>query len=201
MPTTVVLIHGLARTPVSLWRMEHFLSEAGFATKTVWYNSRNGGLADIAARLEEDMPKEGRVHMVGHSLGGLLALRLMAGLPPERRGRVVQLGSPNLGSPLAKIAEPLGPLLGPILKDLEDGPQEISNLDVAAIAGTAGPTGLGEYSGIHGPNDGVVTVKSAIAASPRGNHATLPVLHSFMMMDKRVIDQTLTFLHAAETAR
>lgn len=201
-PTSVLLIHGLARSPVTLWPMNRALAREGFEPVPFWYRSHVGRLTDIADRLADDIPAEGRVHAVGHSLGGLIALNLMARIPAERRGRIVQLGSPNLGSPLASLAQPLKPILGPILTDLEDGPGTPkgtkASFDIAAIAGTAGPTGLGQYSGIHGPNDGVVTTRSALAAAHRGQRTTLPVLHSFMMLDSRVIRKTLSYIQAAE---
>ncbi|MEO0912151.1 MAG: hypothetical protein AAFY59_04065 [Pseudomonadota bacterium] len=200
MQASVLLIHGLARSPISLWPMDRALTQAGFSTIPLWYKSHKGGLREIAERLAVDLPAEGIVHAVGHSLGGLLALDLMARLPEARRGRIVQLGSPNLGSPLAARAHLLKPLFGPILADLEDGPGRTRGLDICAIAGTAGPVGLGQYSGIHGPNDGVVTVKSALAAAPRNQRTTLPVLHSFMMLDGRVIRRTERYLKAASHA-
>ncbi|QHQ35702.1 esterase/lipase family protein [Algicella marina] len=200
MPATVLLLHGMARTPISLWPMERALAAEGFATSSIWYRSNVGRLAEIEARLVEDIPETGRVHMVGHSLGGLLALHLMSRVEPSRRGRIVQLGSPNLGSPLASKFNALELLLGPILRDLERGSTPDTRLDVAAIAGTAGPSALNAVSGLSGPNDGIVTVRSAFAAAPPSRRSTYPVLHSFMMMDGRVIRRTCRYLTEAETA-
>lgn len=197
MARSVLLIHGLGRSPLSLWMIQRALVEAGFTPIPLWYRSHVGRLENIADRLEGDIPAEGRIHAIGHSLGGLVARVLIGRLPEERRGRIVQLGSPNLGSPLAIHAQALHPLLGPILRDLEKGPGAASGLDIAAIAGTAAPAALGQVTGIKGPNDGVVSVESAHAAAPKALRRSYPVLHSFMMMDRRVISAAVNFLEEA----
>lgn len=193
---TVVLLHGLGRTPVSFWRMHLALRAEGFHSLPIGYPTRrHGPPGALAAILKEKLPRRGRLHFVGHSLGGLLALHLVQALPPSRRGRVVQLGSPNLGSEMARRVRPLGPLFGPVLEALEphDAPM-VAPAEVLCIAGDAAPEALGAVTGLKGPNDGVVTVESAQAAALPENRLTLPVMHTLMMMDRRVIDATIDFL-------
>ncbi len=195
MGETVVLIHGLGRTRRSFWRMEQHLRRAGFETMTLSYPFRPGNIAQLAARLGPQLPQDRPVHIVGHSLGGILALLIMRARPPGLRGRIVQLGSPNLGSSVAKRLKPVRAVFGSVLKELEPGhlgPGE--GLDVAAIAGTGGPRMLDPLTGHEGPNDMIVSVESAHAAAPPEHRITFPVVHTLIMMDKRVITATTAFL-------
>lgn len=175
--------------------MRRALADAGFRTTAPYYGMPHIGLAELVRRCETYLPPQGPLHIVGHSLGGLISVRLMATLPRQRRGRVVQLGSPNLGSDVARRAEILKPVIGPILDDL--APQDLTvpvELEVGAIAGSAAPHLLGQVTGLGGPNDGLVTVRSAWAAAGPENRIAFPVLHSFMMLDRRVIHATVKFL-------
>ena len=71
---------------------------AGFDVATHPYDWRRGldelG-AELAARLAA-VP--GPVHLVGHSMGGLVARMALARLPPHKVRRLILLGTPNRGS-------------------------------------------------------------------------------------------------------
>ncbi|WP_157966439.1 alpha/beta fold hydrolase [Oceanibium sediminis] len=192
----MILLHGLGRTPVSFWRMHLALRRDGFHSLPIGYPTRRRGPPhQLASVLVEKLPRRGRLHFVGHSLGGLLALHLVATLPDSRRGRVVQLGTPNLGSEMAKRVRPLEPLFGPVLEALEPHNSPLSSpVEILSIAGSAAPEALSRVTGLKGPNDGVVSVESAHAAARPENRLTLPVMHTLMTMDSRVIDATIDFL-------
>ncbi|MFQ5622143.1 MAG: esterase/lipase family protein [Paracoccaceae bacterium] len=192
---TVILLHGLGRSSTSMRYMALRLQWAGFDTVTLDYPSREAGIAELVDGLFRRLPKAGRLHMVGHSLGGVLAKHLMLRLPPQRRGRIVQLGAPNFGSEIAETVDFLAPVMGPALEDLRpNGGIDDSGLDIGAIAGTAAPEALGRLTGIEGENDGKVSVKSAWGNAPEGKRIKLPVAHSVMMLNRDVIAATVKFL-------
>jgi pimeloyl-ACP methyl ester carboxylesterase len=162
-PRRVVLIHGLGRSSASMAALAHRLRRRGFAVDLIDYPSRQLDLQGAIAEVERRIGAA-PAHLVGHSLGGVIALAI------KRRGkaqigRVVQIGSPNLGSGLAeRVREAavgrwwLGPVLDELAERDQRGPRDP---DVAAIAGTGGERWATRHYGLRGPNDGKVSVRSA----------------------------------------
>ena len=176
-------------------RIASALEEAAFDTLIIGYESTSGPLDDLVAEVAPHLPAAGALHFVGHSLGGILAKPLMRGLDEDRRGRIVQIGSPNAGSALATRVEMLEPILGPVLEELEPAPiPDDSDLEIGAIAGNAALAAYGYITGLEGENDGKVTVRSAWGDAPPNRRIKLPVAHSTMMFDRRVIGQTVAFI-------
>jgi pimeloyl-ACP methyl ester carboxylesterase len=145
------------------------------------------------------------VHFVGHSLGGLVVLNLLALGLAARVGRVILLGSPVLG---CSAAEQLLPsragrlLLGRALLQWrrERAQQAVSRLEVGAIAGT-GRMGIGSLLvRLSGQNDGVVTVEETRVPG-LADHIVLPVSHSGMIVSARVAREVCHFLHHGRFAR
>lgn len=127
---TVVLIHGLGRTPRSLLPVRLWLWKEGYRVVSIGYPSRrmtiqqavDERLRPALDRLQSRLKPGERVHFVTHSLGGIL-FRCWA---PTRDthfplGRTVMLGPPNQGSEVLEgLARDRWPrwLLGPVVKEL-----------------------------------------------------------------------------------
>jgi hypothetical protein len=101
----VVLVHGLGRTPLSMWLLGRRLERAGYRVGHFGYVSLHGRVAGIGAglgewveRVQGDAP---RVHYVGHSLGCIVVRWMLSHARPARSGRVVMLAPPNRGSAAA----------------------------------------------------------------------------------------------------
>ena len=100
----VVLLHGIWMRGFSLAALRARLSKAGYASHLFEYASVVHGPEPSVQRLIEKVAqlRAQCVHLVGHSLGGLIALqaaRRGGALPP---GHVVCLGSPLKGSAAAR---------------------------------------------------------------------------------------------------
>lgn len=116
----VILLHGLARTTRSMVRLARALEGAGYAVVNHGYPSRRHDIATLTKQLRAvlaGLPAiDGRTHIVGHSLGGLLIRAALAGppVPGLTLGRVVLIGVPNRG---AKVVDRLQarPLTRPVV--------------------------------------------------------------------------------------
>ncbi len=101
----VVMLHGVWM-PASemLYVKRRFEAEHGFECYLFDYPSVSDTLDDNARRLREFVREfePATLHLVGHSLGGLVALRLLATHDDVPAGRVVCLGSPLTGSRTAR---------------------------------------------------------------------------------------------------
>jgi triacylglycerol lipase len=121
----VVCLHGLYHNPAAFLALRPALRRAGFDHVLVLaYGSFHTDFETVAARLLAEVrrivPPQTPLIVIGHSLGGLIARRLMAEPDLACRVRaVVTLGSPHQGSKLAALALgrlgrsllPSGPLL------------------------------------------------------------------------------------------
>ncbi len=192
---TVIILHGLGRSGASMRKLAAAIEAAGFRSVVLDYPSTSHAIDTLTEVLCAKLPQTGRLHFVGHSLGGILSKRLAKRMPPERRGRVVQIGAPNFGSELAARAGVFAKVMGPALAELHphEG-EDDSEVEIGAIGGTAALAAYSLITGIDGENDGKVSLRSAFGHAPEGKKLALPVAHSLMMQDKRVIKAVVEFL-------
>lgn len=192
---TVIILHGLSRTMASMRRLSNYIEEGGFDPVLIDYPSGKTTIEQLAEGIFSNLPTAGKLHFVGHSLGGVLSVRVAKMLPRPRVGRIVQIGAPNFGSEVAERAAIFGKLIGPALAELvPHSGEDTVGLDIGAIAGTAAIPVYGLITGIEGENDGKVSVYSAWGNASEDKRIAFPVAHSVMMQDRRVMDATLRYL-------
>jgi pimeloyl-ACP methyl ester carboxylesterase len=159
-------------------------------------NSRR--LADYIAALPVD-----RVDLVGHSLGGVLALQTLKRFATTKVRRVVCLGSPLVDSSAARNLSRWSwgrTLLGRTIKEaVLDQPLRSAGHDhpVGVIGGTVG-LGLGVFVGqLRRPHDGMVTIEETQLPGISA-HLVLPVNHFGLIFSRTVAEQTCHFLRDGE---
>lgn len=189
----VVLIHGLGRSPLSLFSLERRLQHADYKTQTFGYAAVAESYDQIVNRFCDclkTIANRGPYSIVAHSLGGVLTRSALSSLEklPEQ---VVMMGTPNQPPRLAAIAWniPLfrwftgqcgAHLNSPEFYNCLPNPSSPYTI----IAGTAGPTGPFSPFGIN-VNDGIVALQETYI-TPQDQILKFPVFHTFMMNDFRV---------------
>ncbi len=210
---TVICLHGFWSHGVGMFLIKRRLEkEYGFRAMLFSYPSVRGTLDENAAALAKFIQKEGitRTHIVGHSLGGVVALRMFANNTDAPPGRLVCLGSPLAGSRAADFlsqqdwAEPiLGHSLatGVINRPASDWARDVcAQREVGIIAGTL-PIGLGQFvAEFDEENDGTIAVSETQLDGAR-DHLIMPVSHKGMLVSPDVVDQAAAFLKRGEFLR
>jgi triacylglycerol lipase len=116
--TPIVLVHGIIDNHAIFTVMERALRRRGFQTLSAYdYGLFTHNIPRAAVRLGEAIEKLSaatgyeRIHVIGHSLGGLIARYYVQRLAGDRRVHtLVTLGTPHHGTQLAWAA-PLLPLV------------------------------------------------------------------------------------------
>lgn len=204
---TVLLLHAAVVNQASLALFARRLRKLGFIVHNPAYPNRKLGIFDCAEYLKplfqslaESCP--GPIHLAGHSMGGLVARRLLHLWRPDNFGRLITMGSPHLGSPLADIFHKYGfykKLFGPAGQDLVTG-RSIDWLapwpppyQIGLIAGNI-PIGPGSFHLAH-PSDGTVR---KVSAQPYGGAAyvTIPATHTTIPYLKRTARLSAAFFRS-----
>jgi len=187
---TVVLVHGLWMTGREMRVLGGRLEEAGFRVRYFRYRSWRGGLAQAAGDLREfvEATEGERVHLVGHSLGGVVIAKMVEEAPRSRPGRVAMLGSPMSGSAAARIMSRrrIGRwLVGGVIREgiVEHSPKWAGGRELLVIAGDI-PLGSGLLLGLPKPHDGVVRVEETRVEGVRT--VTVRASHVGLLLSRKV---------------
>ena len=183
----VVLVHGIWMHGLVMRVMSRQLERRGHRTLRVSYDFLGRSPLENAERLGREIRAwvgDETVHLVGHSLGGIVVLHLLHRHPELVVGRVVLLGSPVRGSAVARRVHEnrlLRPLLGRSTEGglLGGAPSDAGGREIGVITGRGrfGLAALVYPSGEEG--DGVVAERETLLedvaerVSVSGSHSSL----------------------------
>lgn len=174
------------------------LQKEGITPHFFGYNSITEGSEEGITSLRDTIEKIGPTHLVGHSLGGLMALALLERHPNLPVQRVVCLGSPLCGSAAARNIAMLpggARMLGQSRAILDSGFKEAMQAkEIGMIAGDK-PIGLGCLIGkIARPHDGSVGLDETRLPGLT-DHVVIHASHTGMNFSPEAARLTMHFLN------
>lgn len=217
--TPVILIHGLYEATWHMKVLANRLFAQGFLPYLFRYYSLKDPMTRHSERLarfigEHDFSNADGVHLVGHSLGGLVIRQFLYDnqqkTQPIPIRRAVTLGTPHLGSVVAHYVKCLSPkMINNAFDTALDGqcPPLIDGVELGAIAGTK-PQGLGKPfltyhtkftlntkfdTELDTRHDGTVYVFETKLPNAK-DHLILPISHTGMLFNDTVAQQVGYFL-------
>jgi pimeloyl-ACP methyl ester carboxylesterase len=171
----------------------------GHCVQVFSYPTRSNSLEEQADELYEFIDKDSfaTLHLVGHSMGGLLILNMLSRFDQWPPGRVVLMGCPVAGSGVVRRLEKMpgqkllfGHARDSLLEGFRYTPRQH---ETGMIRGTRS-VGLGRLAGQHcEPNDGTVAL-SETQLDGLKDSIELPVSHSQMLINAGVAEQVEQFL-------
>jgi pimeloyl-ACP methyl ester carboxylesterase len=192
MTPTIYYIHGFNSSHRSFTYLESLI--ASEPVKKIDYDSRKS-LEEIVAQVLKQLPKDKPITLVGHSLGGVVAL-LLAGRKSVQAERVITISSPLGGSKAAVFARwvvsgfpilsditPSSPAMRELMA-LKDAPPVLSIISV----GGSLPTSMD-------PNDSVVSVASQKAFAP-AKKVEINANHFEILMHEKTLEHINKFIGA-----
>ncbi len=210
----VIVLHGLGRTPLSMWGVTNALRKQGYDVAAWGYPSIMGGMQDHITRLSKrfsGLSGYDKIHGVGHSLGGLMLRGVLSNTPHLPLGRIVMMGTPNNGASMITRHGWLfnkGPLNRQIIRDLEPGSAMLAALpippaEIGIIAGVEQFSPANPMSWINHrvfgatPHDGTVEVSSTKLPN-MADFMEVKANHSFLPFNRQVIRATVGFINTGK---
>lgn len=202
MREAVVFIHGIWMTGAEMLLLRRRLGQCGFDCYSYRYQSLRRTPRENATHLNHYLQsiQAEVIHLVAHSLGGIVLLHLFDQYPQQKPGRVVMLGTPIRGSEVAqKMAASKWQqhLLGRSVDRglLGDAPRWQADRELGMIAGTEG-FGVGKLimlGKLPEPNDGTIGL-AATCSSGLKDHVAMPFSHHGMLFARPVATAVCRFL-------
>lgn len=179
------------------------LRAAGFSTTHFSYHSIRETIDANSLRLHQLLTGivDSEVHIVAHSLGGLLVRHLLARHPDDVTGRIVTLGTPHQGSRVAaklrhsKIGSLLLGKSAEIL--IEKLPAYQHGQKFGVLAGSK-PLGFGMLLGnLEKPHDGTVMLSES-RLEGMSDYRVMTTNHMGLLFSRRVAGEVIHFLKTGQ---
>ena len=179
------------------------LRQAGYHVRQFRYRSMLKGIDENARRLRAFLEQtEGKtLHVIGHSMGGVLVRQVFERDPDPRPGRLIAIGSPLAGCWIGRRFQQVHPLVGRLLigRTVADcvarpvDPIWHGSRDFGVLAGTY-CFGIGAiFHSLPSPSDGVILLSETRLEGLR-DHVTFRLNHFGMLFSRRCTTEIARFL-------
>lgn len=207
-PERVVILHGIARTSASMYKVARVFRHAGYKEDNIGYRSTQENLAmiidDVYNRIRSYSDRDDEVmHFVCYSLGCLVTRGIIHQHRPKNLGRVVMLGPPNQGSELADYLQEYAVanwLFGPNLPRLGTQNRTVleklignsADYELGIIAGNEALDPIGARI-LPDADDGRVPVEHT-KLTGMTEHLVMEANHTTLLTNDAVLQQALHFI-------
>lgn len=191
----VILLHGLGRSSLSMLPIGSALARDNYRVVNVGYPSRSATISELSQIALADTIADIRskdatadIHIVTHSLGGILTRYYLTEMSSTSITSVVMLAPPHQGSAMADTwsSHTFGRwILGPAISELRT--------DTESTVRTLSPDMPVPVGIIVGAKDHKVSVENAFLTTSTPT-IIFPYRHTFIMYTQNTIDAILTFL-------
>ncbi|MCE9527870.1 MAG: alpha/beta fold hydrolase [Planctomycetales bacterium] len=187
----LILIHGLGAhwlvmSPLARRLQKQFGRVINWSYSSLWSRIEHHGqrISEQLQQLDDD-PNVERIHLITHSMGGIVARLALANRIPAKMGRMVMLAPPNTGSHVARSLAPVLGRLCPPLVQLSD--------EVRSFVATLPPPEKVDIGIIAARNDFLVAEPRTHLPTEK-EHIVLPGMHSSLIWQKETAEQVAAFL-------
>jgi pimeloyl-ACP methyl ester carboxylesterase len=201
--TVIVFVHGAIVNGTEMALLRRRMKRLGYGVRQFHWSSIRVGLDASVERLGKFVTETeaDTVHVVGHSMGGVLTRLLFERAPDPRPGRLIAIGSPLtdcwVGRRFLRLPGPIGCcLLGHSIRDYLGKPIDPAwrgTREFGVLAGTY-PLGAGSlFRDLPVPSDGVVLLEET-KLEGLTDHATFRLNHFGMLFSRRCAMAIAQFL-------
>jgi len=203
--TVIVFAHGAIVNGIEMTLLRRRMKRLGYGVRQFHWPSITKGLDENVARLGKFIAQTDAdtLHVVGHSMGGVLARLLFERSPDPRPGRLIAIGSPLTDCWVGRRFQSTHATIGSrcIGRSVHDyisrpiHPAWRGTRELGVLAGTY-PFGAGSlFSDLPAPSDGVVLLKETQLPGIT-DHATFRLNHFGMLFSRRCATSIARFLAA-----
>ena len=191
----VSLVHGFLANSLILSLLGRRLRGHGYRTTPWGYLNMCCSIRVHAERFAEALerldarPGVGTIHLVTHSMGGIIARAALELFRPRKLGRFVMLAPPNHGSFVATAA---AAVLGRVFRPVA----ELSTADDSFVNSLGMPQDV-DVGVIAAGWDALVSEESTHPDVPHA-HVTLPCMHSSLLFRRDTADLVAAFLASGD---
>lgn len=198
----VLLLHGVLMNSVEMLYLQHQLELSGFTVHNFFYPSVRRNIADNTRSLCKKIHalNTQALHIVAHSMGGIMTMHLLEHCEGLPQGRVVMMGTPLNGSYVAhKVSR--WPLVNQLLeKSMPNGLDgsyplpESTDREIGMIAGSNDTLGLGMIlGGLPESSDGTVLLSETQHPLLK-EHIVINTTHTGMIFSRKTSELAVRFL-------
>jgi pimeloyl-ACP methyl ester carboxylesterase len=179
------------------------LGAAGFSTSQFSYHSIRETIDVNSLQLHQLLTSivDSEVHVVAHSLGGLLIRHLLARHPEDITGRVVTLGTPHQGSQVAeklRHSKPGALVLGKSAEILLGKLPEFQLKQEFGVLAGSKPLGIGMLvSNLEKPHDGTVMLSES-RLEGMSDYRVMTTNHMGLLFSRQVAGEVIRFLQTGQ---